>query len=229
MQLILCMQSRLDLLKPQIVCACARYNYWHTINWHSEYTPSVLRVPLSRNLPSLHWKPRATMTKLIVILLLATLSTKEAFGTPIVLVNPFKIIPPFLNPLNPIAKLGRVKGEVTRDLLKGFGKGFIFGKRSADDGANYHSNTLPTGVDDCSKFLLCKHAQETSFAKMFNIALHQTHLNPNYSAMWVYNANNWKMIQASVLPWECTMYWIGLMEKILGKASLKGNLIELHV
>ena len=197
------------------MCMCTIQLLGCTINWHSEYTPSVLRVPLSRNLPSLHWKPRATMTKLIVILLLATLSTKEAFGTPIVLVNPFKIIPPFLNPLNPIAKLGRVKGEVTRDLLKGFGKGFIFGKRSADDGAKYHSNTLPTGVDDCSKFLLCKQAQETSFAKMFNIALHQTHLNPNYSAMWVYtylyryNANNWKIIQASVLPWECTMYWIG--------------------
>ena len=108
------------------------------------------------------------MTKLIIILLLATLTTKEAFGTPIVIVNPFKIISPFLNP---IAKLGRVKGEVTRDLLKGFGKGFIFGKRSADDGANYHSNTLPTGVDDCSKFLLCKQAQETNFAKMFNIII----------------------------------------------------------
>ena len=77
----------------------------------------------------------ANMTKMIAILLLITISTTQVFGTPAFIPNPFTVLKKALS------DIAIYKGELTKDVLKGFGAGIIFGKRSAEN-FNYPESAL---------------------------------------------------------------------------------------
>ena len=77
----------------------------------------------------------ANMTKMIAILLLITISTTQVFGSPAFIPNPFTLLKKTLS------DIAIYKGEVTKDVLKGFGAGIIFGKRSAEN-FNYPESAL---------------------------------------------------------------------------------------